>query len=235
MSDILSMEEVRVLGALIEKETTTPDYYPLTLNSLINACNQKSNREPVVVFDDRTVLRAIDQLRDRQFAWMVDAVDSRVPKYEQNFTRHLNLTLQEVAVVCVLLLRGAQTIGEIRSRCARIYPFDSMDEVAVTLDTLADREEPLVTRLPLQPGRKEARFAHLLQGEPEVTTAPVYGDPVQPAAPPVPTPAPAPMAPVADTSELEERIELLEEEVSSLRSELDTLTRALAEFKAQFE
>ena len=219
MSYDLSMEEIRVLGALIEKENTTPDYYPLTLNGLLNACNQKSNREPVVQFQDRDVLKAIDDLRDRQFAWVVKTVESRVPKFEQNFAKKLDLTLQELAVLCVLMLRGPQTIGEIRARCARIYPFDSMEEVEITLDALAQREsDALVCRLPLQPGRKEARFAHVLSGEPDLQVETVSHEVVQ-------SPVYAESAQIKD---LEERVAALEQSLSSLAEEFNS-------FKAQFE
>ena len=216
----LSPHEARVLGSLIEKEHTTPDYYPLTLNALISACNQKSSREPVMQLDEHQVLRAIDLLRDRQFAWMVQLVDSRVPKFEQNFSKKLNLTEQEVAVLCLLMLRGPQTVGELRARSARIYPFDTMEEVVVTLETLLEREEAaLVIRLPLQPGRKETRYAHLLNGEPElpeITEA-------------VPQEAPA-MPPLQD-----DRIAALVEEVSGLRERLTSLEDAFQTFKDQFE
>ena len=220
----LSPEEVRVLGALIEKEHTTPDYYPLTLNGLINACNQKSNREPVVSFGDRTVLEAIDRLRDRQFAWTVQSVDSRVPKFEENFTAKLQLTLQEAAVLCVLMLRGPQTPGEMRQRGARINPFESLDEVQVTLDTLCESEPPLVCRLPLQPGRKEARYSHLLMGEPLPEEEPpfVRAEPRQ-----------------DETQRELERLNSetirLHSETARLAEELAELRRMFQEFKAQFE
>ncbi len=216
----LSMEEVRVLGALMEKETTTPDYYPLTLNGLINACNQKSNREPVVSFDERTVLGAIDNLRDRQFAFRVQLADSRVPKYEQSFVKELGLTIQEAGVMGVLLLRGPQTPGEIRSRSARLYPFETMDEVFVTLDTLLEREEgALVMRLHLQPGRKEARYAHLLSGEVEEAELEVVHE----------------SQPKQWRQSSTGRLDALEREVMTLREELAEVRRQFTEFKAQFE
>jgi len=215
MFNDLSPEETRVLGCLIEKEHATPEYYPLTLNALVNACNQKSSREPVMQLDERQVMRAIDALRDRKFAWMVQLSDSRVPKFEQNFGRQMNLTEQELAIMCLLMLRGPQTVGELRARSARIYPFESMDEVAVTLDTLMDREEaPLVTRLALLPGHKEARFGHLLSGEPE-----------QPAAA-----FAAPAVTVAADGDAE-----LAREVADLRERLVALENAFETFKRQFE
>ncbi len=217
----LTAEQTRVLGALLEKKHTTPDYYPLTLNSLVTACNQKSNREPVMTLDDQMVLRAIDGLRDMEFAWMVQSVDARVPKYEENMEKKLGLTLQEVAAVCVLLLRGPQTMGEIRSRTNRIYPFDSMDEVAVTLDTLMNHEEPLVVKLPLQPGRKEARYMHLFMGEPDYEALAEASAAV--------------VAPAASSSVDEARIGELEERVTELETQLAALSEAFATFKAQFE
>ncbi len=216
----LSSEEIRVLGALIEKANTTPDYYPLTLNALVNACNQKSNRDPVVVFHEGQVLRAIDALRDRQFAWSVRTADSRVEKYEENLSKKLDLTLQETAVLCVLMLRGAQTPGELRARANRIYPFESMEEVSVTLDALMEHDPtPLALRLPLQPGRKEARYAHLFSGEPEIAEE---------------SPESAPVS--SPTGGLDQqRLQDLEERVMNLREELRQLREAFQEFKQEFE
>ena len=221
MEQTLTMEEVRVLGSLIEKEMATPDYYPLTLNALINACNQKSNREPVVSFDDQTVLRAIDRLRDRNFAFEVKSVDSRVPKYEHNVAKALLLTVQEVAVLDVLLLRGPQTVGELRARTGRLYPFEDMDAVEITLKTLMEREvDPLVMQLPVQPGRKEPRYAHLLMGEPEVDAAPAREI--------------VHRGPSLD-DEVNRRVARLEEEVRELRESVADLKAELAAFRAQFE
>ena len=221
MEDHLTSEEARVLGALIEKENATPDYYPLTLNSLINACNQKSSRDPVMNLGEREVMVAIDNLRDRQYAWVVHSADSRVPKYEQNFSKTEQLTLQECAVICVLLLRGPQTMGEIRSRTNRIYPFDGMDEVAVALEALMDREDrPLVSRLPLQPGRKEARYAHLLMGVPAPEPEPEWSR-QEGSDPPV-----APEQP--GFSALQERVQQLEQQMEAMKS-------AFEAFKSQFE
>ncbi len=210
----LTPEEARVLGALIEKEQATPDYYPLTLNALVNACNQKSNREPVVAYTERDALAAIDRLRDRQYAFRVNLADSRVEKFEQNLDKNLGLTLQETAALCVLMLRGPQTIGEIRARAARLYPFEDMAEARAALDSMADRE--LVARMPPPPGGKEARYAHLLCGPPEMPAAPAPGEPQD-------TPAAGP------------GWRELHDEVAALRQEIDTLKRDFAEFKAQFE
>lgn len=225
MSYDLSPEEVRVLGALIEKETTTPDYYPLTLNGLLNACNQKSNRDPVVSYDESAAHGGLDRLRDRQWAFRVELMDSRVPKYEHSFGKQTGLTVQETAVMCVLMLRGPQTVGEIRGRTGRLYPFEDMNEVEIALESLMEREEPMVMRLPVQPGRKEARYAHLLSGEVEVADEPavVY------APPPSQSQAPAPVA--ADDGRLDE----LELEVAQLKEDLAALQQAFATFKSQFE
>lgn len=216
----LSMEETRALGALMEKETTTPDYYPLTLNALVNACNQKSNREPVVSLTESQVLRAIDSLRERQFAWSVRSAESRVEKYEENLSKKLDLTLQETAVLCVLMLRGAQTLGELRARANRIYPFESMGEVAVALDTLGEHERgAMVVKLPLQQGRKEARYAHLLSGEPEIPPEPV-----------------GVLATAEEASDPDhQRLQELEGQVARLREELRQLREELQAFKGQFE
>ncbi len=228
---VLTAEEVRVLGALIEKEMATPDYYPLTLNALVNACNQKSNREPVVQYGDGAVLKAISGLQNNQLAFEVNAVDSRVPKYEHNVGKRLMLSVQEIAILTVLLLRGPQTVGELRGRTGRLYPFDNLDEVAVTLDSLATRElGALVTQLPVLPGRKEPRYAHLLSGEPAVEETPAFAYAPTPTAPAV---APAPAPPV--DSGLQDQVSALEEEVLSLREELDELKAAFQAFRKQFE
>ncbi|CAM2009116.1 YceH family protein [Acanthopleuribacter pedis] len=227
---VLTDEQVRVLGALIEKEMATPDYYPLTLNALVNACNQKSNRDPVVQYGDGAVLKAIQGLQSHNLGFEVNAVDSRVPKYEHNIGKRLMLSVQEIAILAVLLLRGPQTVGELRGRTGRLYPFENLEEVAVTLDSLANREQgALVTSLPIQPGRKEPRFAHLLAGEPRVEETPTYSS--GPATPPVPVASSA--APVDD--ELREQVALLEEEVSRLSGELSELKAAFQAFREQFE
>ncbi len=221
----LDAVEVRVLGCLIEKENTTPDYYPLTLNGLMNACNQKTNREPVTQYDESTLARAIDRLRDKRLAWMVQSADARVPKYEHNFDRELGLTLQEVAVMCVLLLRGPQTIGELRGRCARIYPFESLEEVGVTLKSLADRDPALALRLPTQPGQKEARYCHLMSGEPDLA-AMTFED------------NPAPSYGEGHHDELvflRDEVAALREEVEALRAGLTDMEASFAAFRAQFE
>jgi len=165
----LNDAEVRVLGALIEKELTTPDYYPLSLNALVAACNQTSNRNPVTHFDETTVATAADSLRERNLLHRVERGDSRVAKYRHVLYEALDLRRPAIAALTVLMLRGPQTVGEIRTRSGRLYDFSSLEEVEATLTSLAGRATPLVICLPRQPGRKEARYAHLLSGEVKIT------------------------------------------------------------------
>lgn len=226
MNQILNDVEVRVLGALVEKQLTTPEYYPLTLNALTHACNQISNRDPVVSYDEKTVVRALDGLREKKLAHVVYASDSRVPKYKHTMMDALAFTQQqELAVMCVLMLRGPQTTGEIRGRSGRLFSFRELSDVEATLEALANREQgALVARLPRQPGQKEARYAHLLAGEVQFEE--------REAAPPPSLRVEA--ATVAVRAE-NERIARLEEEVSTLRRELDEMGRRFDEFKKQFE
>ncbi len=195
--------EARVLGALIEKEATTPEYYPLSLNALVNACNQKSNRDPVVDYDDATVEDALDRLREKKLALVITG-SGRVTKYAQRISETLNLGRRELAVLCVLLLRGPQTLGEIKDRSDRMFSFADLSETESVLDKLADSPEGgLVRKLPRQAGQKEARYVHLLSGEPAIIEA---GASVPAAAPPT-------------------RIAQLEEELKQLRGEFDELKR----------
>lgn len=219
MEQTLTDVEVRVLGSLIEKEITTPEYYPLSLNALTNACNQISNRDPVVSFDEKTVARALESLREKQLVWMVTGV-GRVPKYEHRFTEQLKLAAQEVAVLCVLMLRGPQTVGEIRGRTGRLYEFKQLEEVELTLQALMSAEPPLAMRLPRQPGTKESRYAHLLSGEVQVEEREVATR-VEPA--------------TLEVHQENERIARLEEELAQVREELAELGREFREFKRQFE
>lgn len=216
----LSTTEARVLGALIEKQLTTPDYYPLSLNALTNACNQLSNRDPVVDFDENTVVRAIDSLREKRLASHYAGAESRVARYKHTLTDALLLTPAEVALLCVLLLRGPQTVGELRTRCERLFRFDTLPEVEEALAGLAARQpQPLVGKLPRQPGTKEPRFAQLFTGPADVPTGSAA------AVPPPPSPA-----------RLEDnRIGKLETEVAALRQELADLREALADFRRQFD
>jgi len=210
--------EVRVLGALIEKGLTTPEYYPLTLNSLTTACNQKSNRQPVVSFDEKTVLRTVEGMRDKNLTMMVTGAGSRVAKYKHTFARRFQLNEKEVAALCVLMLRGPQTIGEIRGRSARLCNFASLEEVSETLHGLMKRGEgDYVVELPREPGRKESRFAHLFCGEPKLPETNVH----------------VPMEPRQRVIAEDERLAKLEAEVSTLRDELNQLRGEFDELKSE--
>ncbi len=205
--------EIRVLGSLIEKDITTPDYYPLSLNALVNACNQKNNRDPIMTLTDDNVLQALTTLQEKRLAGPASAADSRVAKYEHRLQEAFNFDRREIAILCVLFLRGPQTPGELRGRTERMYHFEALDDVISTLDRLAQREPPLAVVLPRQPGTKESRYMHLFSGEP----------PVQEFAPQIPA------APAGQTSSSQsDRIARLEEEVAALR-------RELAEFRKKFE
>jgi uncharacterized protein YceH (UPF0502 family) len=203
----LDAAEARVLGSLMEKEVTTPDYYPMSLNALVNACNQKSNRDPVVAFDDDAVEVALEGLRHKGLAARISG-ESRVPKHEQRFTEVLNLGRREAAILCVMMLRGPQTVGELRGRTERLYTFDDLEGVESTLQRLA--ELSFVKRLPRQAGYKEQRWAHLLCGDVEVSDEPVA------------TPA------AERGSSDRERIAALEREVADLK-------RAFEDFRRNFE
>ena len=173
MPVILTETEVRVLGSLIEKQLTTPEYYPLTLNALVAACNQKSNRDPVVSYDENTVTAALDTLRDKNLVYTFHGSTSRVVKYKHMFPNVYEIDAAAVAVMDALMLRGPQTVGEIRGRTDRLYDFSGLSEVQETLDKLAHRHEPLIVRLERQVGQKDARYAHLLSGEIDVASLPV--------------------------------------------------------------
>lgn len=219
METILNDVEVRVLGCLIEKELTTPEYYPLTLNALTNACNQKSNRDPVLTLEEADVVRALDALKFKQLA-LLSAEGGRVPKYRHALVEKLRLDPPELAVLAELLLRGPQTVGELRTRGERMHPFPDLAAVEDVLGELMARTPPLVVRLPRQPGRKESRHAHLFAGEPEAVTEE-----------PVPAPEAARLRVMAEN----ERVAKLEEEVALLRGEVVELRRLVEEFKSQFE
>ena len=216
---ILTEIETRVLGSLIEKDITTPDYYPLSLNALVNACNQKNNREPVMTLDESAVRDALASLQEKRLAGPASGADSRVTKFEHRLQEVFNFDRREIAVVCVLLLRGPQTPGELRGRTDRMYHFEALEDVVSTLDRLAQREPPLTRILPRQPGTKESRYTHLFSGEP----------PEQPEVARASSPAPDVGNSVAD------RILTLEEEVSRLRAELAEVQQQLATFRKQFE
>src|SRR5215213_4653651 len=166
MQKVLNEVEVRVLGSLVEKQLTTPEYYPLTLNALTNACNQKSNRDPVVSFNEPTVTQAIESLREKNLVYVFYGSTSRVPKYKHMMPEVLRLDEREVALLCVLMLRGPQTLGELKERAGRLAEFTALGEVEETLSSMSVKDsEPLVVKLPRQPGQKEARYAHLLSGD----------------------------------------------------------------------
>lgn len=220
--NLLNETEVRVVGSLIEKQLTTPEYYPLTLNSLMHACNQISNRDPVVAFDEKAVAQALESLREKNLAYVFYGSDSRVPKYKHVMPEIFHISQPEVAVMCVLMLRGPQTIGELRGRTGRMYEFADLAEVESTLENLAKREdEPLVAKLPRQAGKKDSRYAHLLSGEIAVEEQPVREPRVEPV--------------VREVRAENERITQLESEVVGLHSELAELQKQFEEFKKQFE
>lgn len=173
----LTDTEVRVLGSLIEKEITTPDYYPLSLNAVVTACNQTSNRNPVVHYDEATVADALDSLREKGLVHLVDRLESRVSRYRHVLYEAMKMSRPVIAVMCVLMLRGPQTIGEIRTRTNRLYDFTSLEQVETTLNGLISSDPPLVVRLPRQPGQKEIRYAHLLSGEVKMTEQPPEEEP----------------------------------------------------------
>ena len=220
----LNPHEIRVLGCLVEKAVTTPDYYPLTLNSLTLACNQQSNRDPVVAFDETTVVRALDGLREKRLASVFTGAESRVAKYKHALTDALLLTPAEVGLLCMLMLRGPQTLAELRTRTERFQPFESLAEVEEALQVLATRQpQPLVVKLPRLPGTKEPRYAHLLSGPIDLATL------ASGAAAPAPEPAPLLVRAEND------RLAQLTAEVAGLRTELAELRQQFAEFRQQFE
>jgi uncharacterized protein len=217
MTDELNEIETRICGALVEKQLTTPEYYPLTLNALIAACNQKSNREPVVAYDEQTVERALENLRDKNLVYVFYGSTSRVPKYKHMLPNLYEMDERETAVVCVLMLRGAQTLGEIRERTGRLYEFSGLGEVSETLDALMRRDEPLIAKLERQAGQKEVRYAHLLSGESAAQSANVLPATKQ------------------TSGNQTERIERLEQEIELLRGEISVLRETFEEFRKQFE
>lgn len=220
MDIVLNDVEARILGCLIEKERTTPDYYPLTLKALTSACNQKSNRDPVVSFEETTVVRGIESLQQKELAQKIYKADSRVPKYQHAFSERLGLSREKVAVICVLMLRGPQTAGEVRGRSERLYRFEGLNEVEDVLNELMSGEKPMVVKLPRQAGRKERRYMHLLSGEPEIKELDVS--------------APEEAATQQVRAE-NERIEKLEHELLELRREFNELKDKFDDLKSQFE
>lgn len=216
MPELLTEIEVRITGALIEKQLTTPEYYPLTLNALVAACNQKTNREPVVAYIEQDVQKSLDELREKNLVYVFYGSTSRVPKYKHILDKVFELESSEIAVICVLMLRGAQTLGELRERTGRLYEFSGLGEVQETLDNLTRRDEPLVLKLERQAGQKEVRYAHLLSGEANAT---IY----------------TPKTLSVNAAAGNERIEKLESQVVALQNEISELRQIFDEFKKQFE
>lgn len=210
MDFVLDQVEVRVLGSLIEKETTTPEYYPMSLNALVNACNQKSNRDPMVSYDDETVELAIETLKPKGLMMTITGAGSRVAKYAHRLTEKLNLGRREIALLCELMLRGPQTLGELKNRADRMHRFNDLEEVESVLEHMGE----LVTKLPRRPGEKEQRYAQLLSGQPRMEAA---------------------AEPEEAGSPRSDRIGALEQEVARQREELEDLKRQFADFRKQFE
>ncbi len=224
--ELLSDVEVRVLGALIEKDITTPDYYPLSLNALVNACNQKNNRDPVMALEEDAVRAALESLQRQRLAGPASGADGRVTKYEHRLQEVFNFDRREIAVLCVLLLRGPQTPGELRGRTERMYRFEELEDVLATIEKLNQREPPLAAVLPRQPGTKESRYMQMFSGEaPAVelvasrTASASGGDRSE------------------DRSEdrAEDRVALLKAEVAELRREVAEMREQLGAFRKQFE
>ena len=211
---ILTDIETRVLGSLIEKQVTTPEYYPLTLNALTLACNQKNNRYPVTSYTENQVSDAVERLREKNLSYVFYGSTSRVPKYKHVMPEVMHLSHPEVALMCVLMLRGAQTLGELRGNATRLHDFSGLEEVEQTLNGLISRDEPLVARLPRQPGQKEGRFAHLLSGEIDLEAL-AESERV------------AAVAPSRRTS--------LEQKVDELAAEVEKLKEQFEQFRKQFE
>jgi len=220
MNFSLTDVEARVVGALIEKEITTPEYYPLSLNALVNACNQKSNREPVMALDEDAVRSAIRSLNDQGLTRFASSADSRVAKLEHRLNETFNFHRHEIAILCVLLLRGPQTPGELRTRTERMYAFEDLESVHNALNLLAKREPPLVKVLPRQPGTKESRYVHLLspvaEGHPTSEVSDLRH------------------AQAATHESAQDRMAAMQAEIEALRSQMSELQRQFAEFRRQF-
>ena len=215
MTTVLTEIETRVLGSLIEKQVTTPEYYPLTLNALTLACNQKNNRHPVTAFTENQVSEALESLREKNLTYVFYGSTSRVPKYKHVMPEVMHLNAAEMALMCVLMLRGAQTLGELRGNAARLHEFSSLEEIEQTLNELISRDmEPLVVRLPRQPGQKEGRFAHLLSGEIDVEAL---------------------AAAEIERAPTPRRSSALEEKVDALATEVEKLKEQFEQFRRQFE
>lgn len=218
MSTVLTETEIRVVGSLVEKQLTTPEYYPLTLNALTAACNQKSNRDPVMSLGETEIMAAVDRLRDENLVYLFYGSGSRTVKYKHMLPSVYELDAAGTAVMAVLMLRGPQTIGEIRERSGRMHEFGDLNEVQATLDDLSRRDEPLIVKLDRQPGQKEARYAHLLSGPVDVTKLAAAAERTSSAG-----------------SASNDRIEKLETEVERLSSELAEFKAVFDEFRKQFD
>jgi uncharacterized protein YceH (UPF0502 family) len=218
VNPVLNEAEARVLGALLEKEITTPDYYPLSLNALVNACNQKSNRDPVMTLEEDSVRAALRALHDNSLARSVSAADSRVTKYEHRLQEAFNFDRREAAIFCELLLRGPQTPGELRSRAERMHHFDDLSEVQSALQRLMSRQPPLVKVLARQPGTKESRYVHLLSGDVEPASSSAVHE-----------------TPAVTSRENADKFSHLESEVAELRKDVADLRLQFAAFRKQFE
>lgn len=216
MHILLSETEARVLACLVEKELTTPEYYPLTLNALTNACNQKSNRDPVVQYDEPTVQQTLDALRNKGLVTCVTGAGMRVPKFRHNFPEKYQLEEGETAILCELMLRGYQTPGELRARAERMYPFVDLDEVGSVLESLSVRVPPLILKLPRQSGHKEQRYAHLLCGEIDVSSISMQ-------------------TASEEIASEDRRIAVLELKIREIEAELQSLKKSFLDWKAQFD
>src|SRR6266478_6716304 len=218
MDILLNEMEARVLGSLIEKELTTPAYYPLSLNALVNACNQKSNRDPFMNLDEDAVRESLRSLNQKELAGPADNMESRVKKYEHRLQEAFNFTRHEIAILCELLLRGPQTPGELRGRAERMHRFEALDEVQSTLQRLMQSEPPIVRVLPRQPGTKEARYMHLLSADLQELSLAI-----------------APSSAIANHPEGNEPLMRLEDEVQQLRKEIADLKQQFESFRKGFE
>jgi uncharacterized protein len=222
MLTILTDVELRVLGSLVEKQITTPEYYPLTLNALTLACNQKNNRNPVTAYSETAVAEAVENLRTKNLTYVFYGSNSRVPKYKHVMPEIFHLSHSELSLMCVLMLRGAQTVGELHGRSARLFDFRGLEDVEETLTLLMAKDpDPLVIRLPRQPGQKETRFMHLLSGEIDIEALAAELQ--------------SPRDAGSGRSGAGERITHLEQEVERISEEMQSLQRQFEEFKKQFE
>lgn len=214
----LTPVETRILGCLLEKERTTPENYPLSLNSVVAACNQTTNRDPVVAWDEKTIETGLNSLREKKLATVVFGAGSRVQKYRHNLLDHFDLERHETALLCVLLLRGPQTPGELRARAERMVAFNSLQEVEACLEELGKGDAPLVRILPARPGQKERRYVQLISGEPPAEPEAGFAASPRELSPPPPS-----------------RIETIEKELASVKTELHQLREEFAAFRRQFE